>query len=392
MVHYSVVNNTQVSYTGPYFNNIPYEHSIGSTVEGLKRACRDHYGPGEHTWIHQVVDCVLNNLSAQEQANANQHTYFLTLWPAFISIIAAMGPDAADIAYDNLAWALIFALTSSAMPGFQKTALPHQFVTTSKSEARQRCESKEEDSHIMKTYPRSSNVTYGTGPSEWLHGCMLLLCFGLYVAFLTWYLLTLHDAFNMGQGQPWWIVITWYMIGSGPALASSLETAILGSVELYLPIKGSHTFPLAPDPSIELAQTSEPNSKASAQAIITNKQLAAQHSSYTRCKHRTGFHTWWHILKLQISAQPYRILVRPTPSNYFLAVYEYCVFLSRFVIFAFGSMLQGDILFLSTPTDFYLTGVLVFATATPRVVGSDFWRRSRRGADLVVWHKPLWTA
>ncbi|KAJ9602027.1 hypothetical protein H2200_013387 [Cladophialophora chaetospira] len=391
MVHYGVVNSSQVSYTGPYFNNTPYQHNIGATVEGLKRACRDHYGPGELTWIHQVVDCVLNNLSAQEQANANQHTYFLTLWPAFISIIVAMGPDAADIAYDNLAWAFICALTSAAMPGFQKTGLPHHFVTASKSEARHKCESMEEDSHVIKTCPRSSNVTSRTGPSEWLHGCMLLLCIGLHVIFVTWYLRTLHDAFNMGGSQPWWLVITWYMLGSAPAIASSFETAILNSVELYLPVKVPQTLPQAADPSIELAQRSPPNTKASAQASLTNKQLQAQHP-YVLCKHRTGFHTWWHILKLQISAQPYRILVRPTPSNYLLAIYEYCVFVSRFVVFAFGSMSQGDILFLSTPTDFYLTVLLVFATTTPRVVGSDFWRRSRRGADLVVWYEPLWTA
>lgn len=392
MVHYSAVNSTHVSYTGPYFNNTPYEYSIGRTVEGLKRACRDHYGPGQKTWIHQVVDCVLNNLSAQEQANANQHTYFLTLWPAFISLIVAMGPDAAAIAYDNLAWALIYALTSCAMPGFQKTALPHQFVTPSKSEARHRCESMDENSHVVKTYPRSSNLTSGTGPLEWLHGCMLLLSFGLYAVFVTWYLSTLHNTFNMGAGQPWWLVISWYLLGSAPAMASSLETAILGSVELYLPVKDPQTFPQALDPSIELAQRSGSTKQASARVSSINNQHAAQHSSYTFCKHRTGFHTWWHILKLQISAQPYRILVRPTPSNYLVATFEYLVSVSRFVVFAFGSMSQGDILFLPTPTDYYLTVVLIFATATPRIVGSDFWRRSRRGADLVVWHKPLWAA
>jgi hypothetical protein len=390
---YSTVNSSCNAYTGPYFNVTSFsEAGIGGVMEALKTICSNHYGRGQSTWVRLVGACVLNNLSAQQQADANLHTYFLTLWPAFISIIVAMGPDAADIAYDNLAWAFIYVLTSSAMPGFQKTAMPHQSATTSKSEARQRCESSDENSHVVNTYPRRSNVRSGTYPSEWLHGCMLLLCFSLYAAFVTGYIFTLHNTFTMDSGLPWWSAITWYLLGSAPAIASGLETAMLNSVELYLPVREPRTVPQASDSTIELAPQPGPTKQASAQTGLINDQHAARQFSYALCKHSTGFHTWWHILKLQISARPYRILVRPTPSNYVFAIFEYLVFVSRFVVFAYGSMSQGGLLFPPTPTDYYLTVLLIFATVTPRVAGSDFWRHSRRGADLVVWYKPLYAA
>lgn len=41
------------------------------------------------------------------------------------------------------------------------------------------------------------------------------------------------------------------------------------------------------------------------------------------------------------------------------------------------------------PTDYLLTVLLLFATVTPRMVWPRFWKRATRGADLVVWYKPV---
>ena len=175
------------AYDGPYFDVRPIINRpigpLGKTIQILRTACMQYYAPpgeqlGSWNYTHIVPNCILNNLSQREKVGASTHQYFLTLWPAFISVIVAMGIDAAPIAYDNLAWTAIYLLTSGAMPGFEKTAFPHHVVATEVSEARKLCETWQDDYPARKV-SRLSRLRRNTYAPRWMDWTLMAASLGL---------------------------------------------------------------------------------------------------------------------------------------------------------------------------------------------------------------------
>ena len=106
-------------YAGPFFQLTgPDSLFLGDQIQLLRNACSSYYSSNITDYaesVSLVPECIFGNSSERMKANMARHQYLLTLWPAFISIIVAMYPDAAPVAFDNLAWSSLLALTSGGM-------------------------------------------------------------------------------------------------------------------------------------------------------------------------------------------------------------------------------------------------------------------------------------
>lgn len=279
-----------------------------------------------------------------------------------------MGIDAAPIAYDNLAWTAIYLLTSGAMPGFESTAFPHQVVAADVSEARKLCESWQDD-YAARKVSRLSGLRRNKYAPRWMDWTLMAASLGLWLTFVVYYVMTLHRSFTMTETLPWCYGVVWYLIAAFPGLFSALPRLVSNNVDLY-------------EPAAVVDRANLPSAGASNGRKSIAKNCSAQLYEHRKMKH--GLHTWCRLAFLQLSSRPYRVLIHPFPPSYLLATYNYLVAIGRFVVFIFGSMAQGSLLFVPTPADYYLTILLVLTTATPRLVAPRFLRSGRGGADLVV--------
>ena len=363
-------SSNPIAYNGPYFDVRPMFNRpigpLGKTIQYLRTACMQYYAPsgeqpGSWNYTRSVANCILNNLSEREKAAASTHQYFLSLWPAFISILVAMGIDASPIAYDNLAWTAIYVLTSGAMPGFERTAFPHQVVAAEVGEARRLCESWQDD-YAARKVSRLSELRRNTYAPRWMDWTLMAASLSLWLTFVIYYVVTLYRSFAMTEATPWCYGVVWYLAAAFPVLFSALPRLVLNNVDLY-------------EPTAVRAGTSNERREMA-------KKSSPQHYEHRKMKH--GLHTWRRLAFLQLSSRPYRVLIHPFPQSYLLASYNYLVFIGRVGIFVWGSMAQGVMIFVPTPSDYYLALLLVFTTATPRLVAPNFLRSGKRGADLVV--------
>jgi hypothetical protein len=109
---------------------------------------------------------------------------------------------------------------------------------------------------------------------------------------------------------------------------------------------------------------------------------------FTARKYHTAFHTWRRIIYLQFTKQRYRVLVKQSEPVWLDLLMSGCCQVGPLVIFVWGCMTQGAVLFMSTPSDYGLTALLLSTTAAPTLVWAYLWGRGKRGADIVVWYKP----
>lgn len=382
-------------YTGPTFNNSIDSidgNSLGHLISKLRHSCLEYYQSRHVDWKQvQVGNCVLNNLDELNQSNAASHTYFLTLWPAFISIIVAMGPDGDRIVYDDIFWSGIFTLTCGALPGYQTPSLPHQFETATLKEARRICESWQDDESNMLKSSRSGKLRGNTYASETIKGLLAIACLCLWVAFVTWYLITLKKVFYYTD-FPFYYGALWYLVAGTPHLSAGMLKIALNNVELWEPMqrKAGSDPQNEREASTGLVQLQVHRIKRSGSQFPSMNH----HSNYSRepqfFKQQgwSGLQTWCRIAYLQLFGKKYRILVRPNQPTFFNSCFEYFCRVGQMALFVFGCMAQGSILLVPTPTDYGLVALLVFATISPRLVWTYFWRKGKRGADIVVWFKP----
>lgn len=158
----------------------------------------------------------------------------------------------------------------------------------------------------------------------------------------------------------------------------------LNNVELWEPIRKNSSSTVA---AIELAPAPVPPGQPSTAPVSVRPNFHISPQFFHR-KSRNGLQTWLRIAYLQLTAGTYRILVRPDEPLALSATVHYLVRTGQLSLFVWGSMTQGGTNFMPSPTDYGLTALLVFATASPRLVWPHFWRCWRRGADLVVWVRP----
>ena len=372
-------------YDGPRFN---YTYtSLSNTTVFLRKACKDFYGPGVRQWVYGVANCVINNLSEQMKANLSMHTYLVTLWPAFVSIIVAMAPDAAPVAYDNIAWATVFALTSAGMPGFNAPPLPHQLTFAELAAAQRTCETasvdgSEDPSKISRYSAARPAASYTRTAAVW---GLCLASFGIWAAFVILYLVCLSSVINLAADLLVGYGAVWYLIGAGPGLADVTARLVLNNVDVYEPVGASRQSTVEPFAAATVSEVADATQPATTIRLVKDPNAAP---AYEHKTFPTGIHAWMRILHMQLTGRPYRVLVHPLPDTILTGVFQYLILMGRLTIFVWGSLVQGSFLFLF-PNDFQLLVLLVFATATPRAIWPDMWKRAKGGADLVVWWKPI---
>jgi hypothetical protein len=383
-------------YAGPYFNvTNPPGSSLGHLIANLRVLCLDYYASrGAALPNVQGGNCVLNNLDELDQSNAASHTYFLTLWPAFISIIVAMGPDGNRIVYDDILWSGIFTLTCGALPGYHTPSLPHQHETVTLKDARRICEYWQDDETNMRKSSRRGKLRGGIYASEALKIVLALLCLCFWAAFVTWYLITLGKVFYYGD-LPWYYGGIWYLVAGVPHLCEAVLKIMLNNVELYEPIyQRISSKQVSNEDGIKMLQLQGGPVKTTGLDLARMNQGLNRAANFCKeplffhKKGRNGIQTWLRIAYLQIWGERYRILVKPNEPNFINSCFDYCCRVGQLTLFVWGCMAQGSILLVPTPTDYGLVAVLVFATVSPRIVWPHFWRKGKRGADLVVWYRP----
>lgn len=365
------IPNSPVSYMGPYFD-VTYT-SIGQVVSELRTACMQYYAPagmrpGTTTYIRDVANCILNNLTEQSKTNAAGHSYAITLWPAFVSIIVAIYSDAGPMAYDNIGWTMIHALTCGGIPGYATLVLPHRVSVPEVDVAKRLCETWRDEPPAQKI-SRLSNLRAGTYTTAIAELVLLFYSTGLWAAFIGLYIMALYRSFQVGTGLPWCYAIIWYCFSAVPAIFSALPRLALNNVDLYEPMPN---------------RPGKPAKTASKTLVAGVATRTSSPQTFSKQKMRHGLQTWCRIAYLQFASRPYRLVVRSPPQTLFLAGYDYLVFLGRIAVFIWGSIVQGTLIFVPTPIDFGLLILLIFATATPRMIAPKYLRNSRRGADLVV--------
>ncbi|MCJ1398851.1 hypothetical protein MMC11_002052 [Xylographa trunciseda] len=367
------INQSLVAYTGPYFNvtldGLPVRINV------LRDVCAAYYANGRGTWDGDVLNCIANNLNTRDQVVASAYQYVLTLWPAFISIIVAMGFDAAPVAYDNLPWSLVLALTCGAMPGLDRSYLPHQLETTSHSEARSLCETWIRDKRDCRKIARHARPYFLSGA---LQVASLLLSYGLWGFFVAYFIRTIDLAFRTSFAYPWQYGAIWYLVAAVPALLEAIRRLVCNNVDLYEPATDAQ--------DTQGSSTQQPTKQA---AFITGPTHSLHYDVHPQPRYRLRHHsngllTWFRIAHLQLWSRPYRLHVRPFPTSFFHGLYSYFVFMGRLSLFVWGSAVQGGLLFVPNSDATMLLVILILLTSMSRALGFEFWKRGRNGADLVV--------
>jgi hypothetical protein len=380
-------------YTGPYFEVLLWSGGrragLGKYINVVYDACSDYYhGKGKQT---QMVKCMLNNLDLDAAANSASHTYLLTLWPALISIIVAAGHNGDAIAYDNLLWSGIFAMTSGAVSGFDRSSQPHHFETVTMHEARHICEYWEDDALNVRKSSRRGKLRGGRYVSETTILALGFFCTVTWVGFVTWYLITLRRTLYYSNSLPWANGALWYLLAAIPTLCKGVLKMGLNNVELWEPVLDQNELMssrLLRMPSHLDEGTVPKTATTTEQQEDGDTVNTSSVALFARQPSRNGFHTWGRIAYLQLAQQQYRILVKPDEPLWINMLLHYCFHVAQMSLFVWGCMVQGGILFMATPTDYGLTALLVFATASPRLIWPYIWSQGRSGADLVVWYKP----
>ena len=396
-------NNSAQNYTGPVFANLEY-HGISTYISELKTACANVIGPGNQKWVYLVAECVSRNLNKQQKASIATFAYALTLWPAFIALFASLGPDASDAAYDSVPWAWLLALTSGGMTGFRAPLnVPHHVRVFSLEAGRAICISGESAvptllvNKVGRFSPRRKKPSRAFSHGQWV---VLVLSYASWGAFLALFLHGLSQSFYFTQAQ----VVTWaqagvwfYMAGS-PAIGEALARLVFNNIELYEPVDESDflqtdlgkppisrwrsgaSVATGVEHSLTLSALGSPTAAISGPTAGSSREQPP----YARVENRTAFSIWCRIIWLQLTGQPYRVLVKPFPTHWFVDLYEWAVQMGRFVLLVVGSIQQASYGMYPIELIYPQSAVLVFSTTSPRILWPKYWMRDRRGADLVV--------
>ncbi|KAF2686878.1 hypothetical protein K458DRAFT_386846 [Lentithecium fluviatile CBS 122367] len=85
------------------------------------------------------------------------------------SIIAALGPDGDQVAYDNVLWSAIFTVSSGAIPGCESLSLSQYFEAWTLEAARKICECWQDDESNPRKSSRRGKLRAGKYPSEMMN-------------------------------------------------------------------------------------------------------------------------------------------------------------------------------------------------------------------------------
>jgi len=321
----------------------------------------------------------------------------LTLWPAFIGAISALGPDPATMVNDNVWWAILFSLTCSAIPGASSIKPPHHIESTSTSQGRDLCEQWQPVRQAPREVSRSWALA-GTPPRqnlvvlEWI---CFVLCIVLYLAFSVLFAYFLRDCVVMLADTRYWLAVaSWYWISPAPALGAILFSEIWQHrFELYEPEERDSTESWTSDSKasgvLSSALLSTTTTSVATAFPTTPERASILAVSYHRVNTPTLLHVWSRVIMHQWHRRYYRLLIKPSSKNPYFLLIRLLVGLGRIGVFALGSTWMGNIILVPIPQDLWLFTLLLITSAIPRLLFPSFWSNGARGADLVVVVRPI---
>ena len=352
--------------SGPYLAKTRAECARNVTADG----------PSNDTFKDLVSGCILQKFTEYDKALFASRQYILTLWPAFVGAIVALAPDPGYVVYDNMWWALLFAVTCGGLPGLDKGGPPHHVEAQDEVEGRSMCEAWKSSPDRPKRL--SKRETMGPHPSrgkghvrlEWL---CFLVGFALWWSFLVYFSRTLLPATDFAFSADLKGAV-WYYISCSPAVLAAIFELMQTRIELCEP--GATAKP-DPSTAVEQSDSIKPQAKTVSSEVTFD-------SMFRKVQVKSVFHLWLRILLHQWRRTRYRILARDESMHWFFIMGRAAVGIGRVTVFAFGSVTMGNIILLPAPDDTTLFVLLLFTTTVPRQLWPAFWTNGNRGADLVV--------
>ena len=356
-----------------------YRTSSGLYLRQTREECIKIIQPkSEYEMRANVTGCILDKFTELDKALFASRQYILTLWPAFVGAIVALGPDPSSLVYDNIWWSTLFCLTCGGLPGLDTSSPTHHVEAHSDVEGRAMCENWQykisQPKALSKTQTMGS-ATRGAGHVrfEWL---AFFVGLALWAAFVVYFGHTLeHEATDFSFGSYWLKGAVWYYISASPAVLACVFELLQNRVDLYEPVNG------------EFGSVQEGSAKVQDHMIKTTSSKALTQQQYSRVEVRSVFSLWLRIFLHQWRRGKYRILIRDSTTHRFWWVFvlgRAAVGMGRVTVFALGSVTMGNILLMPPPHDLYLFVLLLFTTAIPRLLWPAFWANGNRGADLVI--------
>lgn len=345
-----------------YGGNVP----IGPYLHDTRQKCIEIIKPHNMTELVQnVTACMFAQFTEFDKALYSSHNYILTLWPAFVGAIVALAPDACLVVYDNIWWSSLFAVTSGGLPGLMGSSIPpHHVEAESYGEGHAICIGP----HKYSKTETMDGQTRGTAyvRFEWFSWAF---CCTIWVTFVVLFAVTLKDSLQLSFPIDRWLApAAWYYISASPAIAGVIFEFLQNRVELYEPVSAG-------------------GSGAAARSLIQGGQPPAQRQ-FGRVR-LNSIDCWLRIFRHQWRRSTYRIIVRTPSPHWFFVLGRAFVGIGRVTVFALGSVSMGGVLFMPIRQDLVLFILLLFATAVPRQIWPAFWGNGNRGADLVVFVKPI---
>ena len=345
----------------------------GAYLQDTREKCTALVQPkNEYERHFNVTACMLDKFTETDKALYASRQYILTLWPAFVGAVVALAPDPANMVYDNIWWAALFAITCGGLPGLDgSSSPPHHVEAHSDKEGRAMCEAWQYTAarpKLMSKTEAMGNRTRGIGyiRFEWLS---FFVGIALWLGFCVWFGFTLRPALDFSFPDRNVRGAVWYYISCSPAVLGAIFEVLQDRVELYEPDheNGAELTPLT-----------------GVHGAVSHDRRSASVNAFMKVHTSSVFALWLKLAVHQWRRTRYRVLVRDSSSHWFFLIGRAMVGIGRVVVFALGSVTMGNILFLPVPDDLYLFVVLLFATAVPRQLWPGFWANGNRGADLVV--------
>jgi hypothetical protein len=287
-------------------NNSTYGYGTreasGPYLAKTRQACMDLVQPKTAEELRaNVTGCILTKFTELDKALYSSRQCILTLWPAFVGAVVAIGPDPSSMVYDNIWWSGLFAITSGGLPGMESASPPHHVEAHSEREGRTMCETWQFNPFMPKAMSKRDTMgssTRGTGYIyfEW---ASFFLSFALWLSFYVYFSRTLKPALDFIYEKQWLEGAVWYYISASPAVGGLIFELMRNRVDLYEP---------ADIPEEDIQGSSRKGEEGQ-----TISRVQQQH--FNHVKVRSVFGLWLRILLHQWRRSQYRILVRDHQSH-----------------------------------------------------------------------------
>ncbi|KAF2820577.1 hypothetical protein CC86DRAFT_387051 [Ophiobolus disseminans] len=252
-------------------------------------------------YCQDVANCFYLSVDEVAKANIAARSTMVSLWPAMISLVSALYPDAADIAHVHIGWAAMFVLTSGGIAGYSMGARRNCYDAPDQATAVAWCKGSTEATVAL---PTTSPVKAGRNRNLHFVILGLLVCaVAIYAAFAGPFLDILEKTILTWLCEPYWFGSVWYFPCSVPTMLQAMKQVLFTfNTSLYIP----------------------------------GTDAATRSTKYEG----GNIGLWWRVLKFQFTKKPYRLLVRRPQETLASSLFNTLIATLRLAVFVFGSVTQ----------------------------------------------------